>query len=373
MSQSREFIKSITTSKSYLKLRSNNSNNFDVKSFIKSSPHIVHAKILKKPMDKQKTCGNRIIKKISVDQMKANILNESLIHGKGRVRSHSQVSKLSSSKSKHNEQSKTAKDFKINESLNYGRLRKNFTDDVTTDLTYTCKSQSNKRFVNQTLESSEVLMKSTENLRKKPLGKCDSEYQELASELERKLRKSIKESSSGDSQDKYVIHRYFFSEIIKSDPYFGGLLKMIKEGYEAKFKNMREIGYKLRDKLEEERSKRKESEQQKLSLLKELKKQTMYIESLKANLRKLKKSNYDNKENLALNNSEPVPCKKIKKMAIPKLDLSKIHSQLEEPVLSGGMEISETENILDYHDEFMAMEAEFSKSWKDALAKEKRY
>eukprot|EP00826_Nyctotherus_ovalis_P019077 TRINITY_DN15821_c0_g6_i2.p1 TRINITY_DN15821_c0_g6~~TRINITY_DN15821_c0_g6_i2.p1 ORF type:complete len:395 (+),score=94.88 TRINITY_DN15821_c0_g6_i2:112-1296(+) len=394
MSQPKDSTQGVSISKAYLRFNPSSSNNLDAQSFVKSSP-LLCSKPSKRSANKsgsktrcEVSAANSSITKNNPYQVKANVLNQNLIHGKGKrreARSFSQVSKSCLNKSKTKQESK---DFKANESLNYGVVngKKNFAE--IDDITHTIERSSDnnqsvrtaahgRQTLGKTKES--VAMKSTGSLRRKPSSKSDSEYVELASELEYKLRRTITEGCSSEKQDKFAVYRNFFKEIIKSDPYFGGLLKIIQDGYETKLKNMREIDGKLRSKLEEERRKRKESEQQKLLLLKELKQQAIYVENLKANIRELNRSNRENKENIHSNyNTRPVQCKKLKNVAIPMLDLTKIHSQVED-VESGkskelGLSIgSNADNILDYHDEFMAMENLFSQSWKDALAKEKRY
>eukprot|EP00826_Nyctotherus_ovalis_P066996 TRINITY_DN9972_c0_g2_i2.p1 TRINITY_DN9972_c0_g2~~TRINITY_DN9972_c0_g2_i2.p1 ORF type:complete len:101 (+),score=32.73 TRINITY_DN9972_c0_g2_i2:74-376(+) len=63
--------------------------------------------------------------------------------------------------------------------------------------------------------------------------------------------------------------------------------------------------------------------------------------------------------------------KTIKKAQVPRLNLSKLNQQLENSELD--IDTNSKIEAKDYNDEFMSMADFFSQSWKDALAKEKRY
>ena len=131
--------------------------------------------------------------------------------------------------------------------------------------------------------------------------------------------------------------------------------------------------------IEEEQKKLAKSEQQRIDILKELKRQAVYIESLKGVIKELKenRNSESNKENIPVNLPQKINCLEKVQMKIPlvpKLDLSRIHTRTENTGLSEEADTNEVvDNVVDYHDEFMAMESIFSKSWRDALAKEKRY
>jgi len=180
----------------------------------------------------------------------------------------------------------------------------------------------------------------------------DPQCVEVGLRLEKKLRKY-------KGNNKLNMCSSCFDEIIKVDPYFGKVLKEIKNEYEF---TITELSNK-----EVPMSNFKES----AILLKELKRQALYIEKLKEKIKELSK-----KKVLVKSSSTRQEVRR--KIVIPKLDLSKIHSYNEDisskelhtkDVTSGKNEIS----LMDYQDEFMAMEDAFSQSWKDALANERRY
>lgn len=286
-------------------------------------------------------------------------------------------------------------------------------------------------YTSKPVEASKGLStKSEDRLKRKPLKKCDSEYLEIASRLEVRLKKSVRDLDRTSSQDKFNIYRSFFNEIIQSDFYFGGMLKKIQGAYESVITELndslaKQSDYyetKLHQVVEEEAKKRQHSEQQNISILKELKRQALYIERLKGNIKELKmervtdcigesnsrlskeheeirystlkKSNkteghrrdYSQVElktlkktkstkfkecSSAKQKTEATPSKK--KVTIPKLDLTKLRNTEEHTNKQTSLKETADEVIQDYNDEFMAMEDIFSQSWKDALAKEKRY
>ena len=285
----------------------------------------------------------------------------------------------------------------------------------------------------------------------------DSECVEIASKLEHELKKTVRESerSSSGGQNKFGIYRMFFDEITKADPYFGGLLREIQKAYESKFGDLNALVAKqgdssdsrvneLKKELERERKNHEESEKQRMLVLKELKRQALYIENLKATIKELRSKrdatecsskhlnssgSSDRSKDLVNKTvqypSKTLPKKDVPKMpvknqssstrhdekkhpvVVPKLDLSKLHSRAEdvnsdkasvnaeakksssqlhnkdsekgtvkeafEEVMNETFGENDVIAQLDYHDEFMAMADEFSQSWKDALANEKRY
>eukprot|EP00826_Nyctotherus_ovalis_P037997 TRINITY_DN3519_c0_g1_i7.p1 TRINITY_DN3519_c0_g1~~TRINITY_DN3519_c0_g1_i7.p1 ORF type:complete len:190 (+),score=66.05 TRINITY_DN3519_c0_g1_i7:80-649(+) len=170
-------------------------------------------------------------------------------------------------------------------------------------------------------------------------------------------------------RDRY---RSFFKEIIKADPYFGGLLSKIQEAYENRIAELKHSSAKQlglsQDKrwsqlLEEERKKRKEAESKRVSAMQQLKRCKQHIAELKETVRTLKLSTALN-EPPALN-SEPIVTTEViskeenirKKPLVPRIDLRKVKEQ----------ESKEEVEALDYHDEFMEMEDLFSQPMYSAL------
>jgi hypothetical protein len=268
-------------------------------------------------------------------------------------------------------------------------------------------------YTNKPVEASKGLAstKSEKQFKREKLKKCDSEWVEIASRLEIRLKKSVRESNRSSAQERFNVYRSFFNEIINADLHFGGMLKKIQGGYESMLSELNDslakqtdhYESKLHQIIEEESRKRRILEQQNLSILKELKRQAMYIENLKGHLKELKmqkttelkdyfEDNEVNKESTRIKieghkrehsvtelitlkkpkvpklKTEVTPSKR--KVVIPKLDLSKIQKAERK---ESSQKKATDEPILDYNDEFMAMEDEFSKSWKEALANERRY
>ncbi len=296
----------------------------------------------------------------------------------------------------------------------------------------------------------------------------DSECVEIASKLELELKKTVRESErvSTSGHNKFAIYRTFFDEIIKADPYFGGMLREIQKTYESKIVELNALLAKqgdsydakqaeLRKELEREHRLREDNEKQRLLVLKEMKKQAVCIETQKTVIAELKSQAGTEKKaaspvektkeepavryrtlpahKLSGSKRDQVPRLKFpgnsstrhaaaekqanasmmvesRHVVVPRLDLSRIHSKLPEedsnsvaqqqPMVaqnaeelkespSGGSTEKnpcetevyvEAEGIehgedgpLDYHDEFMSKADEFSQSWKNALAREKRY
>ncbi len=327
------------------------------------------------------------------------------------------------------------------------------------------------------------LGKESNSAAKKPTTeKRDSECVEKASRLELELKKTMRESERATSggPNKFGIYRTFFDEIIKADPYFGGLLREIQKAYEAKIGELNSLLAKqgdsydakqveLRKELEREHRLREETEKQRLLVLKEMKKQALFIESQKTVIKELKSQPEAKKDSATGSDSassgkdrayrtlqahkagprRDVPpivglrqkccvgnsssstrhaeghnrerptnvsmMVESKHVMVPKLDLSRIHKEesnsgappepaapaeeVKAPTTGGSNHESEEpsghneanygktlneilglENNaggegtpLDYNDEFMSKADEFSQSWKDALAREKRY
>jgi hypothetical protein len=225
-----------------------------------------------------------------------------------------------------------------------------------------------------------------DEIQSKSLEKCDSVCMEVASKLELKLKNTVRESgrSSSGRQNKFNIYRSFFKEIIKADPYFGGLLSKIQDAYENRITELRQLTnrqlrsgqeVKWSKLLEEECKKRKDAELERNKAIKEAEHYKQQIKELKETIQDLKLDNTLNNARYDLPLKKEPPTNSIKlKPLIPKLDISKVHVQVEEPNLNLPNELQSGEDEpLDYHDEFMAMADAFSQSWKDALAKERRY
>jgi hypothetical protein len=180
----------------------------------------------------------------------------------------------------------------------------------------------------------------------------DSQCVEVVLRLKKKLKKY-------KGNNKLNICSSCFDEVIRVDPYFGEVLKEIKNEYEFTITELTNKETLVT------------SSKESTILLKELKKQALYIEKLKGRIKELSKRK-------VLMKSSSTRQEVRSKVVIPKLDLSKIHSYNEEvsskephtkDVTSDNNNIS----LMDYQDEFMAMEDAFSQSWKDALAKERRH
>lgn len=187
--------------------------------------------------------------------------------------------------------------------------------------------------------------------------RSNSKFMELALRLERKVKKY-------KGSNKLSMYSSCFDEIIKADPYFGTLLREIKNEYEF---TITELASKENSgaNAEELQAECKRHEDKNAALVKELKRQALYIEKLKGSMKELKKA-------------KDLGAKGKTKVSIPKLDLSKICSakglsSKEQRTKDVTAHVHNDVLLMDYQDEFMAMEEAFSQSWKDALANEKRH
>jgi len=234
-------------------------------------------------------------------------------------------------------------------------------------------------------QRSEVRKELGGEMQRKSLEKYDPVCIEIASKLELKLKNTVRESdrSSSGRQNKLNIYRSFFKEIIRVDPYFGGLLSKIKDAYENRITELKQLtnrqllgqNIKWKKLLEEERKKRKEVEIERDTAIQVAKRYRQQIEELKETKQNLQlDDNFYNSHYYPPVKEEPHTNSVRAKPLIPKLDISKVHVQVEESNLPLPNELQSGEDeVMDYHDEFMARADAFSQSWKDALAKERRY
>jgi hypothetical protein len=186
-------------------------------------------------------------------------------------------------------------------------------------------------------------------------------YKELANKskdvdrLERKLKKRLNED-----EDKFEVYSSFFNEIIEEDLCYRQLLKQIKGGYEEKHSE-------LKKQLAEQRSKHEfklsalnnemESQRQMFGdkedqMLRELKEKDLRIKELEEVLKA-------KKEQIA----RPLE-KKRSLVKIPKLDLSRIKTQVED------IEVDLNDFDLDLNEPTESNKGdmslpEFNKSWSD--------
>ena len=162
------------------------------------------------------------------------------------------------------------------------------------------------------------------------------------------MEKKLSDLNSYEGHEKELkaldAHREALSSIITKNPYFGELLERIKNSYELFIEKLII-------------NQRKEIE----AVKKEMK------EMMDEEIRKLKEE---------LNDEQ-------KKSKIPKIDLSAVRSdeevkikeveQNKKKAVIPSLKIKNIGPIQGYQDEFMAKESEFSPSWREKLAKEKRF
>jgi len=421
MNQSKGSVKSINISKKYLGLWSKNS--------MKSSPHFSSSRRSKvqHTIDSSKRIHGRVLSMIKNQESmveenrkpqhrpSASVVHESFTSMKREPKL--TIPKTCSNKENDGRSDNIGIVLNVEENNNKGVI---FTanDSYINNLTINPVAYTNKP-----VEGSKDLSstKSEKRFKRENLKKCDSEWFKIASRLEIRLKKSVRKSDRSSAQERFNVYRSFFSEIINVDSYFGGMLKKIQAAYESMLSELKDslakqndyYESKLHQVINEESNKRKLLEQQNLSILKELKRQAMYIENLKGHVKELKmqrttelkdyleennslqeheaskngtrkkteehRREYPANELITLKKSKvPKPKEAVrteitpskKKMEIPKLDLSKLHKANHK---KPNQKETADEPILDYNDEFMAMEDEFSKSWKEALENEKRY
>jgi len=149
--------------------------------------------------------------------------------------------------------------------------------------------------------------------------------------IEAKLEKRLVDANLAEGYEKQIkllnAHKEALSSIIPVDSYFGNLLDRIKNSYESFIEVL-------------------------------IKKQEEEISTVKAELMNAMDVRI---KDLSKNTKIPPHTKEIEKV--------KESPQKKVPL----MNLKGLSEIKDYHDEFMEMEGEFSPSWRDKLAKEKRY
>jgi len=262
-------------------------------------------------------------------------LSKSFVHGnaeKREIRSHSQISKIRPNKSNHEIKKPCVKiSMKNTKTLLSSKINTIDTCQKKTSITSCLNNPktSNIKYITQTVDGTKRSSPSNKFSKKIV---TSNDYREMAIELEKKLKDELKQG------DVFDIHCSLFNEIIRTDPYFGYLLKQIQRVYEDKYIELKNLVK---------------------SLIEGSKEQNTRMKSIYKNF-------------ITRNNNQPETInEKVKKVAkIPRLNLSKMQAELETEEMDLESNIEEP---MDYNDEFMSRADFFSQSWKDALAKEKRY